>query len=1175
MAINLFQSTSNNSNWNPQKNTKVEGSYRAQFQQIKLEYIPSDGQSTGHPYSTTIIVQQEYKGMSLMMVRLEDYYLIRSQQIQRSHQVIIQNACSQGLFNSKLITNVNIQTLQPPQFQNFRNSWNNNNSNNNYQSNTFSSNNIFNQNNTKNVFQPSQTNDNIFNNPMSSSNQLFQQQSNQSTNIFQQPNNQNNIFNSSNNNNNTNNNNIFKQSTTPTNVSNNLFAQTPNNNIFAQNNQPNIFQQPQQQGFNLFNQPSLFPQNTLYPQNNIFTQPNLYGLNNGFGQPVMYGQPSMYPNPMNYQQFPFYQPMIQPQGQQQITYPQLQQFEKVKDAADILQTYADVLKQKYQQFQELQKNEEQHFEQQELIIQEHERQNQQIRQQRERILNQSLSVRSNKSKSPSPFSISRAGKSSTNYHRMNSSLQRSHIVEYNTSQISNYEENKFDIIVKFLESEKFFPIITQSFKSKSRIEHVKFFIENILSQQNIFGKQRYQYFQMVRIMIGQNIIFDDALYLDEIKSDQYPIQIIFNYFCTIKPKLTKPDYQCNVNFDQMTEQELSNVENFTISNQFGQVRWLTPCNLLYLDLDKIVDLTQECINLYDSEIVNDYLKPEIGKKLNKECEITFNLPLNLKINDASKFEQNLRYQAEGKNIEFIKFDSENRSYTFKVQHFSGYQFNSDYYSSDDSTHLHQVAIQTNASIVFGQVDEEQSSSSSDDNLIEDQLENLKEFNIRFNSQISQLKNFNISNKNEEIIKFNIKNNTKVPINIQYMNNSLQNQKFLSILFLDSQKIHYQSLKMKLSTKLIQLFQITEDKSIKFQLKLFNALFGDTSINLGKYAKNIKKNIFDIIDLQSITKHKQDRGLALSLIFENQKKKQNNDFREVILDRRELNPIQKILLTVNSKSGNNLGLGHGDLIDEFINWRINCEQPKPLYQKEWWQSLKEYIQGKPLKSIDQAALYYYLIKKKKNTEEPSESFDKLLNYLQSSHDTLAYLLFAIIIRKNNIKIKKLKILSRSLLSKLIDNKCNYEIVKEFLLILHPSIFQKEEISRLQNLINKHPNYQEFADDEQEITKHITNYDYKNAIIKILKQQKISEYKQIINDYIIPCLVIENQRQLNDSTTELINQILDNCSYNSDVITLAQIYIGRLEFDTTQVESIIVQNEYQYFMKQKIIQQFIEL
>ncbi|CAD8052701.1 unnamed protein product [Paramecium sonneborni] len=1167
MAINLFQNTNSNSNWNQQKNTRVEGSYRAQFQQIKLDYIPNDSQSFGPQYSTTIIAQQEYKGMTLMMVRLEDYFLIRSQQIQRSHQSMIQNACSQGLFNPKLITNVNSQTLQPPQFfQNYRNSWNNS-STNNYQSTTYSSNNIFNQNNTKNVFQTQSTSDNIFNNTSNQQNQLFQQQSNNSMNIFQQPNNQNNIFNSSNNNNN----NIFKQSTTP-NTTNNLFSQTPNNNIFAQNNQPNIFQQPQQQSFNLYNQSSLFPQNNLYPQNNIFSQPNLFGYSNGYGQPFIYGQPSLYPNLMNYSQSPYYQSILQSQSQQQIMYPQLQQFEKVKDAADILQTYADVLKQKYQQFQELQKNEEQHFEQQELIIQEHERQNQQIRQQRERILNQSTSVRANKSKSPSLFSISRTGKSSINYNKMNSSLQRSHIVEYNSSQISNYEtqDNTLHIIIKFLESDKQFPTITQSFKPKSRIEHVKFFIENILSEQNIFGKQRYQYFQMVRIKTGQDFILDDTIYLDKC-----PRYITFEYFCTIKPKLTKPGYLCNVNFDQKTEQELSSVQDFCISNQFGQVRWLTPCNLLYLDLDKIVELTQECINLYDSEIMHDYLKPDNGNKLNKECEITFNLPANLKINDNEKFEQNLKYQAEGKNIEFIKFDSSNRSYTFKVQHFSGYQFNSDYCSSDDSTHLHQVAIQTNASIVLGQLDEERSSSSSDENCNEEQLEELKQFNNKYKASIDTLRNSNLSLRNEQIIQFNLKSNLKVPLNNSYCNHQLQNQSILQILFLDPSKIPYQSQKMKLSTLIIQMYQKFEDKNFQFQLKLFNALFGDTSINIGKYAKLTQNCVFDLTELQSITQHKQNRGLAFSLIFENQKKKQNNDFREVVIDQKNLNPIQKILLTVNSKSQKKIALVNGDVIDEFIIWRINCEQPKPLYQNQWWLSLYKHFQGMPIKTIDQAILYYYLIMK---TKQPSGSYDILLNFIQQSNDSLVYLLFIIITRKNTINIGKMKILARSLLSKLVSNNISYEIIYQFILILKPKILENKEALRLQNLINKHPNYLELANEDQEISKYITNQDYKNASIQILKQQKISEYQQIIEDYVIPCLVLENQKYYqylyDDWTTQLINQILDKITFSSDTITLAQVYMGRLEFDSNQVDNLIVQNEYQYFMKQKVLQSCFE-
>ncbi|CAD8047953.1 unnamed protein product [Paramecium sonneborni] len=1171
MAINLFQNSNNNSNWQQQKNTKVEGSYRAQFQQIKLDYIPNDSQSFGHQYSTSIIFQQEYKGMSLMMVRLEDYYLIRSQQIQRSHQSMIQDACSQGLFNSKLITNVNSQTLQPPQFQNSRNSWKNNSSTNNYQSNTFTSNNIFNPNNTnttKNVFQTQSTTDNIFNNPINQQqNQVFQQQSNSSTNIFQQPNNQNNIFSSSNNNTN----NLFKQSTTPTNVNNNLFAQTSSNNIFPQNNQANIFQQPQQQSLNLQNQPSLVPQNNLYPQNNIFSQPNLIGFNNGYNQSFMYGQPNLYS--MNYSQPPFHSSMLQPQGQQQIIYPQLQQLEKVKDAADILQNYSDVLKQKYQQFQDLQKNEEQHFEQQELIIEEHERQNQQIRQQRERILNQSISVRANKSKSPSPFSNSRAGKSSTNYNKINSSLQRSHIVEYNNSQISNYDkqDNSFHIIVNFLESDKQYPTIIQSFKSKSKIEHVKFFIENILSEQNIFGKQRYLYFQMVRIKTKQDFVLDDTVYIEKC-----PRFIIFEYFSTIKPKLTKPGYKCNVNFDQKTEQELSNIEDFCISNQFGQVRWLNPCNLLYLDLDRIVDLTQECINLYDSEIIHDYLKPNIGNKLNKECEITFNLPVNLKIHDNDKFEQSLRFQADGKNIEFIKFDSTNRSYTFKVQHFSGYQFNSDYYSSDDSTHLNQIAIQTNASVILGQLDEERYSSSSDDNCNGDQLEELKQFNIRYKTLTDTLRNLNIQMKNEQIIKFNLKSNLQVPLNHQQYDYQLQNSSILKILFLRPLNIPYQSQKMKLSTQMIQMFQIFEDKTFQFSLKVLNALFGDTSINLGKYAKQLKNSIFNLADLQSIPQHKQDRGLFLSLIFEKQKKRQNNDFREVVSQEKNLNPIQKILLTINSKSQKKIDLLNGDVIDEFINWRINFQQPKPLYQKEWWLSLYEHFKGMSIKTIDQAALYYYLIMK---TKQPNESYDILLNYIQQSQDSLVYLLFIIIIRKNTINIQKIKILARSLLSKLVNNRINFEIINQFIVILKQKIFEKEEISRLINQINKYPNYLEFAYDEEEIQKYITNQDYKNAYIQIIRQQKISEYKQIINDYVLPCLVIDNQRyyenqQENDVTTQLINHILDNCSYSSDIITLAQIYMGRLEFDNNLVDNLIVFNEYQYFMKQKVLQQYVD-
>lgn len=44
---------------------------------------------------------------------------------------------------------------------------------------------------------------------------------------------------------------------------------------------------------------------------------------------------------------------------------------------------------------------------------------------------------------------------------------------------------------------------------------------------------------------------------------------------------------------------LNNFQNFTIETKYGSVKWLTPCNLSYLDLDRIIEMQQECINVYD------------------------------------------------------------------------------------------------------------------------------------------------------------------------------------------------------------------------------------------------------------------------------------------------------------------------------------------------------------------------------------------------------------------------------------------------------------------------------------------------------------------------------------------------------------------------------------------------
>lgn len=79
---------------------------------------------------------------------------------------------------------------------------------------------------------------------------------------------------------------------------------------------------------------------------------------------------------------------------------------------------------------------------------------------------------------------------------------------------------------------------------------------------------------------------DDSTVLDRCPSNK----IVFEYFTTIVPKLTKNGYTTNVNFSELSEPQLKNVPNFTIVTKYGSVKWTTPCDLLFLDLDKIIDM---------------------------------------------------------------------------------------------------------------------------------------------------------------------------------------------------------------------------------------------------------------------------------------------------------------------------------------------------------------------------------------------------------------------------------------------------------------------------------------------------------------------------------------------------------------------------------------------------------
>ena len=68
------------------------------------------------------------------------------------------------------------------------------------------------------------------------------------------------------------------------------------------------------------------------------------------------------------------------------------------------------------------------------------------------------------------------------------------------------------------------------------------------------------------------------------------------------PKLTKEGYKCipsTLELSRMTKEELKKVEGFKIYNQYGEVEFKEPVNLLGLDLDKLVDIEKNMIDTGD------------------------------------------------------------------------------------------------------------------------------------------------------------------------------------------------------------------------------------------------------------------------------------------------------------------------------------------------------------------------------------------------------------------------------------------------------------------------------------------------------------------------------------------------------------------------------------------------
>ena len=108
------------------------------------------------------------------------------------------------------------------------------------------------------------------------------------------------------------------------------------------------------------------------------------------------------------------------------------------------------------------------------------------------------------------------------------------------------------------------------------------------------------------------------------------------------PKLTKPGYKTIPEYYilcRMSCEELSNLHNFKIYNDYGEVRFLSKVNLLKLDID------DECIIEKDSIELKDHLN------VKRKCIL-----YNLKLNDEGNIIEEYKKKISDNNGVFVSYN---------------------------------------------------------------------------------------------------------------------------------------------------------------------------------------------------------------------------------------------------------------------------------------------------------------------------------------------------------------------------------------------------------------------------------------------------------------------------------------------------------------------------------------
>lgn len=142
------------------------------------------------------------------------------------------------------------------------------------------------------------------------------------------------------------------------------------------------------------------------------------------------------------------------------------------------------------------------------------------------------------------------------------------------------------------------------------------------------------------------------------------------------PICKRPNYSTTpsaIKISRMTLEEVENVQEFAIENEYGKITWPGKTNLVGLNLDLLVNISSNLAEVYpDDMFPTEETKHMKGTRLNKTARITlYNIE---KPEDKEDFEAYLEKLAKEQNCKHVEYDDAQAKWTFEVDHFSRYQY---------------------------------------------------------------------------------------------------------------------------------------------------------------------------------------------------------------------------------------------------------------------------------------------------------------------------------------------------------------------------------------------------------------------------------------------------------------------------------------------------------------------